>query len=183
MAPRPGLADARAMSPEGQRRSPPRRALDAFARAGYRAGFPLLRLWWRLTHPTLEGVYVAVWHEERVLLIRNSYQTAYSFPSGRRGRSEPPHQAAARELREEVGIEVDGETLVHAAEWTIEMRLVRDHVHVFELRLEAEPAVALDHREVTWAAFEPPDRARERPLLPVVERYLASLTGRPAPRP
>ncbi|HKJ25890.1 MAG TPA: NUDIX hydrolase [Myxococcota bacterium] len=166
------------MSPDGRRRSPPRRALDAAARAGYRAGFPLLRLWWRVTHPTLEGVYVAVWHEERVLLIRNSYQTGYSFPSGRRGRAEPPGEAAVRELREEVGIEVASDALVHAAEWTVETRLVSDHVHVFELHLEAEPAVALDHREVTWAAFEPPERARERPLLPVVERYLAALTER-----
>jgi len=154
-------------------RSAPRRALDAAARALLRAGFPLLKLWWWLTHPTLEGVYVAVWHRERVLLIRNSYRQVFSFPSGRRGRGEPPVQAAVRELHEEVGLAVAPEALAFVEELVLEARLVTDHVHVFELRLDDEPRLAIDEREVVWAGFEPPERARERPLLPVVRRYLA----------
>jgi ADP-ribose pyrophosphatase YjhB (NUDIX family) len=154
-------------------RSAPRRARDAATRALLRAGFPLLKLWWRLTHPTLEGVYVAVWHGERVLLIRNSYRQVFSFPSGRRARQEAPVLAAVRELREEVGLAVAPEALVHVEELVLETRLVTDHVHLFELRLEEEPVIAIDEREVVWAAFEPPERARERALLPVVARYLA----------
>jgi len=159
-----------------------RRTLDAIMRAAYRLGFRLLRVWWRLRHPTLEGVYVAVWHGGRVLLIRNSYQSAESFPSGRRSRGEPPAEAAARELREEVGIEVACAALVHTAEWTLETPLARDHVHVFELHLDAEPRIAIDHREVVWARFETPERARERRLLPAVARYLDGLSG-PTRRP
>jgi len=161
--------------PDG--RSPGRRSVDAVARAGYRLGFPLLQLWWRLTHPTLEGVYVAVWHAGRVLLIRNSYYRAWSFPAGRRGRNEPPARAAARELREEVGIDADPERLVPVGEITIESSSVTDHVHVFELHAEREPAIRLDHREVVWAGFEMPEAARARPLLPVVGRYLAGRSG------
>lgn len=172
MARRGVLADARGMSGKATPRSGPRRILDAAARASFRLGFPLLKLWWRLTHPTLEGVYVAVWHGERVLLIRNSYQKAYSFPSGRRGRNEPPAEAAVRELREEVGVGVPVDALDHAGELTVETHLVTDHVHVFELHVDEEPALALDHREVVWAAFETVELARRRALLPVVDRYL-----------
>jgi len=153
------------------RRSRSRRAADALVRSAMRLGFPVLKAWWRVRRPTLEGVYVAVWHEGRVLLIRNSYQRAFSFPSGRRGRREPPARAAARELHEEVGLRVAEAELTHVAEWTVETRLIVDHVHVFEWHAPHEPAVAPDHREVSWAAFEPPERARERPLLPVVRRY------------
>jgi 8-oxo-dGTP pyrophosphatase MutT (NUDIX family) len=77
-----------------------------------------------------------------------------------------------RELREEVGIDVPVDALAQVNEWTFESDLLTDHVHVFELRLDDEPAIALDHREVVWAAFETVEAARRRPLLPVVARYL-----------
>jgi 8-oxo-dGTP diphosphatase len=160
-----------------RKRSRPRRAADAAWRSGYRLGFPLLKLWWRIAHPTVEGVYVAVWHGERVLLLRNSYQQAYSFPAGRRGRNEPPHEAAARELREEVGVDVPVHHLVHVEEMTVETRYITDHVHLFELHAEHEPSIDLDHREVIWASFETLAEVRARPLLPVVARYLEGRTG------
>jgi 8-oxo-dGTP pyrophosphatase MutT (NUDIX family) len=158
------------MNPD--RRSGPHRAFDAAARSLLRAGFPLLKLWWWLARPTLEGVYVAVRCGEEVLLIRNSYRASYSFPSGRRGRRETPVIAAARELHEEVGIAVSPDRLRHVAEVLLATRLVDDHVHVFELELEEPPALRIDHREVVWAAFEAPERARQRALLPIVRRYL-----------
>jgi len=76
-----------------------------------------------------------------------------------------------------VGLDAEPGELRHVAEWTVETRLATDHVHVFELRLATEPPVEIDHREVVWAAFEPPERARELPLLPVVARYLAGRSG------
>jgi len=154
-------------------RTPSRRAGDAVVRALYRAGFPLLKLWWRLTHPTLHGVYVAVWHEGCVLLVRNSYRSFLTFPCGRRSRGEPPARAACRELREEVGIAARPEDLRAAAEYRVSTALVEDHVHVFELALPREPALALDHREVVWGAFTDPEEALARDLALVVRRYLA----------
>jgi 8-oxo-dGTP pyrophosphatase MutT (NUDIX family) len=161
-----------------------RRLVDAGTRSAMRLGFPLLKLWWRIAHPTLEGVYVAVRHRGEVLVIRNSYRNAYSFPSGRRGRREEPVLAAVRELREEVGIAVGPEQLRHVAEVLHATRLVDDHVHVFELELEAPPALRIDHREVVWAAFEAPEQARQRRLLPIVRGYLEGTLSRlasPAP--
>lgn len=163
--------------PEAASRGAVRRVSDALVRALLRAGFPLLKLWWRFTHPTIEGVYVAVRCEGRVLLIRNSYRSVCSFPSGRRGRNEAPARAAARELREEVGLAVAPERLRHVAEVLHRTALVDDHVHVFELALDAEPALAIDQREVIWAAFETPERARERELLPIPRHYLEGTLG------
>ncbi len=149
-----------------------RRALDAATRAVLRIGFSLLKRWWWLTHPTIEGVYVAVRRGDDVLVIRNSYRAAYSFPSGRRGRKEDPARAAARELREEVGIDVPPEALHEVAEVKLETKLVDDHVHFFELRLTEPPAIRIDRREVVWAEFEPLAKARSRELLPLVRRYV-----------
>lgn len=153
------------------------RGIDAGMRLALRLGFKLLQGWWWLTHPTIQGVYVAVRHGEDVLLIRNSYRSAYSFPSGRRGRREDPAAAAARELREEVGIDVAPDALRLCAEVRLATRLVDDHVHVYELHLDAPPEVRIDHREVVWARFEACTSASERPLLPLARRYLEGTLG------
>ena len=157
-------------------RSPLQRAANAGARLFYRLGFRLLKLSWWITRPTLEGVYVAVWHQGRVLLIRNSYHQHYSFPSGRRGRGERPVDAAVRELREEVGIAVGAERLEKAVEMRLVFSRMTDHIHLFELHLAQEPALAPDGREVVWAAFEDPEAALRRRLLPAVARYLGGET-------
>jgi 8-oxo-dGTP pyrophosphatase MutT (NUDIX family) len=158
--------------------------VDTAVRAVYRGGFPLLQLWWWLTRPTIHGVYVAVWHEGRVLLVRNSYRSFLTFPSGRRGRREAPDAAARRELAEEVGLHTEPGALRPVAEYHVSTRLVEDHVHVFELHLAGAPRLALDHREVVWAAFEDPERALECDLAITVRRYLVERGGSvPGPTP
>ena len=168
-------------------RAPALRAFDGLYRLGLAVAFRLLKVWWRLTHPTIEGVYVAVRCGDELLMIRNSYRRAYSLPSGRRGRNEDPAAAAVRELHEEVGIETPAEALRLVAEVRHRERLVDDHVHFFELRLDVAPEIRIDHREVVWAGFEPLARARERAVLPIVRRYLEGtldeISVRPAAEP
>lgn len=159
-----------------------RRVADAGARLCYRLGFRLVKASWWITRPTLRGVYVAVWHEGRVLLIRNSYHPRYSFPSGRCGRGERPVDAAVRELREEVGIAVGPDRLELAVEMRLAFSRMTDHVHLFELHLAREPVLAPDRREVIWAGFEDPELARHRRLLPAVARYLRGETDAVAVR-
>ena len=52
----------------GDARGAARRGFDAAVRAGLRLAFPALKAWWWVTHPTIEGVYVAVRHDGDVLL-------------------------------------------------------------------------------------------------------------------
>jgi 8-oxo-dGTP diphosphatase len=149
------------------------RALDRAWRGALRVGFRLQLALWYWTRPVIHGAYVAVWHGDRILLIRNSYRKRYSFPAGGLKRGERPVDAAARELAEEVGIAVPSEALRYAGLIVDPSKYAEDHAHVFELRCEAEPELRVDRREVVWARFLSPDEAVERGVVNVVRRYLA----------
>lgn len=149
--------------------------VDALWRTAYRAAFVLLRAWWFVRRPEVQGAYVAVWHDGRLLLIQNSYRPGETVPCGAIGRGESPRTAAARELAEEVGIGVGEDELRFAGEVVVDCEFKRDHAHFFELHLDAAPRVTLDNREVIAAAFVAQEHLDERPLVPHVRSYLGTL--------
>ena len=55
-------------------------ALLDFAWRTVRVGFPLARMWWRLTRPRHEGVAVAVYVGPELLLVRPSYRFGGTYP-------------------------------------------------------------------------------------------------------
>jgi ADP-ribose pyrophosphatase YjhB (NUDIX family) len=77
---------------------------------------PLLRMahltrigWLSATRPVTLGVRAMIRDQSgAVLLIRHSYVGGWHMPGGGVGRGETIHQAMAREVREEVGLEVIG---------------------------------------------------------------------------
>ena len=115
---------------------------------------------------------MAVWHGERLLVIRNSYRRLLSLPAGRLRRGEELRDAARRELREEVGIDVPASALRYAREIVGRVAYTEDHVHLFEIRVDEAPDLRVDGREVVWAEFLPPDEAFARGLAEYVRRYL-----------
>jgi 8-oxo-dGTP pyrophosphatase MutT (NUDIX family) len=156
--------------------------LDALWRAAYRGAFRFQLLYWRVRHPRLEGAYVAVWHGERVLVIRNSYRTRLSLPAGGLERGETPVQAAQRELREEVGIECDASALHYVGEIVDSNGYAEDHAHVFELRCADEPRPRVDGREVVWAGLLRADEALEQGVVSVVRQYFERILPAQPPR-
>ena len=152
-------------------------ALDRSWRVLYRIAFQLARVWWFVRRPRVEGVFAAVWWGERLLLIRNSYRSGESAPGGRLGRRESPRAGAQRELREEVGLDFPEPHFEFAADFHLEVECTRDHVHFFELRLEEEPRVCVDRREVVWAEFVALEDLEQRPLSPHLRVYLAWRRG------
>ncbi len=159
------------------RRSAYRRLVDAGWRLALRVGYRGLRVYWRVRRPTLHGVYVAVWHDDRILMIQNSYRSYFTFPCGALKRGESHPDAAVRELHEEVGIRATPDRLVRVMDFQSRYGGVVDIVQLFELECREPPAVAIDHREVVWARFESLAEARRRPLPPVVRRYLFERSG------
>jgi ADP-ribose pyrophosphatase YjhB (NUDIX family) len=145
---------------------------DALWRIALRCAYWVLRAWRWLRHPDVHGAFVAVWKGDELLLIRNSYRGGETVPCGAIGRSETPIQAAARELFEEVGIEVDEAELVSVGEVVVEFDDAVDHAHFFELRVGGDVGVRIDQREVIWASFVPAAELRDRPLVPHVRAYL-----------
>ncbi len=127
--------------------------MDRFHRLVLRIAWVGLRIYWRLFHPEVRGTAVLVRVDDRLLVIRNSYRRVLTIPGGRVGRNEEHRLAAARELEEETGISVPAEGLVPAGHVLCTALGSKDDVYFFELRLEQEPAVQVDGREVIEARF------------------------------
>jgi 8-oxo-dGTP pyrophosphatase MutT (NUDIX family) len=64
----------------------------------------LLLTYWYIVRPKTSGACVVIVHEDRVLLVKTTYGNAYSLPGGGIKKGESPHDAAIREVYEEVGI-------------------------------------------------------------------------------
>jgi 8-oxo-dGTP pyrophosphatase MutT (NUDIX family) len=131
-----------------------------------------------LTPHYVLGAVAVLRHEDEVLFVRSRHaRSGWMLPGGLLGRGETPREAVRRELREELGLELD------TAELPTVTLVYPDHRRVdlvFEVRLEQRPAVRVDGTEALAADWLTPDTslADETAL-----QALAVLAGRPfAPR-
>lgn len=147
----------------------------------YRVVFAALTALRRLHPPVTHGALVALWQGDRVVMVRNSYRQGLNFPGGGIRAGETPQQAAARELDEEVGIEVPAESLLPAGLIQCRHENRRDRVHMFELRDAAIPALRCDGLEVLWAHPMDVDEALGQHLTLPVRLYLLKCRQRTAP--
>jgi 8-oxo-dGTP diphosphatase len=160
-----------------------RDALDILIRRLYRGAYLMLRVWWLVRRPHTHGAAVALWHEGKVLLIRTSYRHCYSLPGGFVKRGEPAEQAARRELREELGIDLadsgrhGGLPLRHAWSGTLDFEARPDTTDIWEATVASPPVLRVTGREIVWAGWMSPSEALSRRLLPHIAAYL---TGRQA---
>lgn len=122
--------------------------------------------------PRTLGVLVALWHDGRVLMVRNSYRPGTGLPAGGVRRGEDPRQAAVRELREEVGVRVPADVLRFVTDVEIRYESKLDLCRVFELTLETRPEIRIDRREVVWAGWMRPEEALDADPAPHARAYL-----------
>ena len=161
--------------------------VDRFWQLMYIVAYRLAKCWWWLRRPMGRGSYVAVWVNDSVLIIRNSYKRSFCVPAGGVDRGETYLQAAVRELREESAIVADPDQLLFIQEYTKFSEHKHDVSQLFELRLQKQPDVIIDNREVVFAEFMTLDEALRLPLVPVVDEYLRTIsepasTEDPTPR-
>jgi ADP-ribose pyrophosphatase YjhB (NUDIX family) len=147
--------------------------IDRLHRLALWIAYSLLRIVWRLRRTTGHGAFVAVWSGERLLLIHNSYRAGETLPCGAVARGETPREAACRELREEVGIEIAEGALRFACQLELDLPIKRDIASIFELEVDDLPELRIDRREVVWAGFCPRDELDTRPLVRHVREYLS----------
>ncbi len=143
-----------------------RAIVDRFWRLAYRVGFRAARLWWRLRRPAHYGAVVAVWLGDDILVLRQSYRSNPSWPGGGVRAGEHPREAARRELAEELGLDVRPDELALVREVAVCWDFRRERVRIFELRLDAEPRLRIDNREVVAARFVDPQALLAENILP-----------------
>ena len=115
------------------------------------------RIYCTIRNPEVFGSYILCMHEHKVLLIKNSYKRYWTFPCGGIAAHETPIQAAIREAKEEVGLNLLSDQLLLRAKFLYEGEGQRDNIHLFEYRFETKPQVQIDHREVEdfcWVSKE-----------------------------
>lgn len=143
---------------------------------------PLYRLQrrvWRVLRPRTRGVKVMLFNEhDELLLVRNTYGRTDLFllPGGGVHRREAPEQAAAREVREELGCGVEGLRFVSLHLSSFEGK--RDTVFLYRARVAG--TVQADGVEVTEARFFALD-ALPPSVSPATLRRIAEHRGERAP--
>jgi ADP-ribose pyrophosphatase YjhB (NUDIX family) len=142
--------------------------IDACYRLAYRVGYRAVRQIWRIHRPRHRGALVAIWHDGGLCLVRPSYRPTWELPGGGAKAGEPAIDAARRELREELGLDLPEASFVMSFETEHDRDYRRDHVTVFDVVLTERPDIVTDNREIIDARFFTPDEARTRRL----PRYL-----------
>ena len=141
-----------------------------FLRIVYR----LAQIYWFVFRPKGGGSYVAVWYQNQLLMIENSYRSGWSFPSGGRKRNESYAQAAIRELWEEVRVEASVEQLIETKFFVTTFEYKHDRSLVFEFHPERQPEFVLDDFEVIAARWVPFEElvGSDLKLAPIVRQYI-----------
>ena len=108
--------------------------------------------------PRKSSVAVVIWHAGQVLAVQHSYIRGLGIPGGVIDAGEMPQVAAVRELKEELGLELDAKDLIPCGNLR--------NTEVFRIMLTTMPEIHVDNREIVEAFFtEPAD------LIAKVSRY------------
>ncbi len=138
----------------------------------FKLAYQLKLLYNQIFYPNAYGVYIAVWAKGKILIIKNSYKSYFTFPCGGIKKDEPAKLAAIRELVEEVNIKTNTKNLRFISSFLSTFENMQDHINLYELHLDKTPEFKIDNREVICGEFIEPEKALEMDLFPVIRDYL-----------
>ncbi|WP_018350017.1 NUDIX domain-containing protein [Longispora albida] len=135
---------------------------------------------WYATLPTFLAFAGAVITDDagRILLVRTTYRQHWNLPGGVLEAGEPPHAGCAREVREEVGLDLEpGRLLV--VDWSAP---AAGRQALFGFLFEAGPVapgtpIRLQDGEIADYAFVPPGEALGRVSANMAARLRAVATA------
>ena len=131
-------------------------------RLAYRCAYAVLSVYRSVAKPALRGVKCVLVDSDRILLVRHTYGPhEWDFPGGGLKRNESPLSAARREMREELGVDID--TWRAIGDVRSRLQHTKSTMHCFRAELN-EPHLTLDRGELLaarWFALDelPPNLA------------------------
>ncbi len=69
--------------------------------------WPLVKVYFLYLSPETRGVRVILTYQDEMLFVKSSYGLKYNFPGGNLGKNEDAQQGGIREIKEELGIQLD----------------------------------------------------------------------------
>jgi 8-oxo-dGTP diphosphatase len=148
--------------------------IDRGIQLGYVCAYRLMRVYWKLTHPSTHGALVTLWNGGEVLLVRNSYVPYYSAPGGYVHHGETSRDAAIRELKEETGFPASADQLKLVYDEVRDWEGKKDHVEIFSIEVPERPRIQVDNREVIEASWFTKERALGLNLFPPLREVIAA---------
>ncbi|MFI2790749.1 MULTISPECIES: NUDIX domain-containing protein [Streptomycetaceae] len=120
-------------------------------------------------------------HEGRVLLVKPTYKPGWNLPGGHLDEGERPREACARELREEVGLDLEVGRLLVSAFISPPGRPAHAY-YLFEcgqLTAGEEQSIRLQEGELSEYRFSAPDDIPESDIPPLARKmWEAALIAR-----
>jgi ADP-ribose pyrophosphatase YjhB (NUDIX family) len=112
----------------------------------------MMKLYWRIFKPKTTGVKVFIKYKNKVLFVQNSYgQKCWTLPGGGVKRGESFEDAAKREIKEEVGLEL--KHIIDKGSFLYEGEGKRDTIHIFLSEVESDD-ITIDNFEIQNASWE-----------------------------
>jgi 8-oxo-dGTP pyrophosphatase MutT (NUDIX family) len=134
----------------------------------------LLRAWWFVARPRVQGVKCALTDGDKVLLVRHTYgHSEWDIPGGGIRRGEEPLAAARREMEEELGVQIDG--LRPLGDISLRAYRAHDRIHCFHAELGAAK-LTIDYGELAdarWFARDQLPAELSRYVLTILDRLRA----------
>jgi 8-oxo-dGTP pyrophosphatase MutT (NUDIX family) len=122
-------------------------------RWGYRFAYHILRVYWFIRRPQANGIKCVLTRGDGVLLVRHSYgRPEWEIPGGKIKAREQAGTAAAREMREELGVAIDDWRPLGLLTGRAEHR--HDRLHCFQAELDSR-TLTVDRGEIAAVAWFP----------------------------
>ena len=150
-------------------------------RVAFRAAHTLLRVYWRIRRPETRGALAALWCRGKILVVQTTYREDISLPGGYVKPGESAAGAVVREVRGEIGIDVDEARARHAYHGTQLFEHRKDTLDIFAIELDERPVVRPNRYELEWARWKDPEEVLAMPrVVPHLREYLARELARRA---